>query len=398
MNQQEINRRVFLRKSMLTVGAVSMAGCATSKKITDAEQIANAKWTKHGIVLEATEPWEGTSIQSFTSSVEPQSGDRVKIWYSLNNANGNLGLACADGIPGVHMRKVPAVVSSGEPKDSDYSIGNLPTDWRPVQATHIRLNDGRHRLYFWVHGPRVVRYLVAESNDGRRYRVRDPLKAVLYHPSDRAAWGVTSPDGMIAHRQRSSELQAGEKLAESRQISNDATTIYQMPDGTFEMYSVALIRVPKDSPAYVAEDNAPGLIRVVDRYASEDGLHFEQRQRAVQPDSQDPADQQFYYLSVTHTGRERVGILGNYRCRAQTMDLELCFSDDGVQWRRPNRQPWIARSEPPAPDCFGMYAPNRLIKQNGRWHLLYTGVNHSHNLKKSYGPARQLVMWASCPA
>ncbi len=391
-----IHRREFLRQSVLTATAAAMAGCMTSKPKRDAEVIANGKWTKHGILLEATEPWEGKSIQNFTSPVEPLPGGRWRIWYSVNNEDGNFALAYDEGTPGEQMRKVRAELSPDEPKDSEYSIGNLPAGWRPVQATHILLPDGRHRLYFWVHGPRIVRYLAAESDDGRRYRVRDPLKAVLYHPSDRAAWGVASPDGMIAHKQRSRELMAGEPAAESHQISNDATTVYQMPDGSFEMYSVALLRVGKDSPRYVAEDNAPGLIRVVDRYLSQDGLHFENRQRAVEPDSNDPDDQQFYYLSVMHTGHERVGILGHYRCRAQTMDLELCSSEDGVRWQRPFRKAWIARGEPPAPDCYGMYAPNRLVKRDGKWHLFYTGVNHSHNLKQSHGPARQVVMWATC--
>lgn len=391
-----IHRRDFLLQSAFAAAGVAMAGCVTSKPKSDAEVIANGKWKKHGILLEATEPWEGHSIQNFTCSVEPQPEDRWRIWYSVANQKSGFSLAFADGIPGMKMRKVGATLSPGEPADTEFSIGNLPKGWRPVQSTHIQLKDGRHRLYFWVHGPHIVRYLMAESDDGRRYRVRDPLKAVLYHTSDRAAWGVRSPDGVMAHRKPFASLQSGEPLAESRQISNDATTIYQMPDGSFEMYSVAVVLVPKDSPAYVAEDNAPGWVRVVDRYLSEDGLQFESRQRVVQPDSKDPADQQFYYLSVTHTGQERVGILGHYRCRAQTMDLELCFSDDGVTWRRPYRKAWIARGVPPAPDCYGMYAPNRLVKRDGRWHLFYTGVNHSHNFKNSYGPARQLVMWASC--
>ena len=35
------------------------------------------------------------------------------------------------------------------------------------------------------------------------------------------------------------------------------------------------------------------------------------------------------------------------RCRAQTMDLEWCFSRDGVEWQRPSRTAWLARGEPP---------------------------------------------------
>jgi hypothetical protein len=392
------NRRTFLKQSAFGAASLSITGCRTPKAAGDVAQGANGKWQKHGILLQATELWEGHSIQNFTSSVEPLASDRWKIWYSVVNSVNSYNLAFAEGTLGERMKKVQATLSPGEPKDTYFSIGNLPEGWRPVQPTHIQLNDGRHRLYFWAHGPRIVRYLVAESDDGRRYRVLNPVKPVLYHPSDRAAWGVPSPDGVMAHRERFGNLSQGEPLAQSRQISNDATTIYHLPNGTFEMYSVAPIRVPKESPAYVAEDNAPGWIRVVDRYASEDGIHFESRRRVVQPDSKDPSDQQFYYLSVTHTEGKRIGILGHYRCRAQTMDLELCFSDDGIHWDRPYRKPWIPRDNPPASDCYGMYAPNRLVRQNGRWHLFYTGVNHSHNSKHSYGPPRQLVMWATSPS
>ena len=59
---------------------------------------------------------------------------------------------------------------------------------------------------------------------------------------------------------------------------------------------------------------------MVDRYVSEDGLHFEKRQRVIDRDAKDPPDQQFYYLSVTHTPKGRIGMLGHYRCQAQTMD------------------------------------------------------------------------------
>ena len=195
--------------------------------------------------------------------------------------------------------------------------------------------------------------------------------------------------------EKSPNRPADEPLASSRLISNDATNIYQLPDSTFEMYSVGLLRVPKTDPAYIAEDNAPGLLRVIDRYTSEDGLHFENRQRVIQRDANDPADLQFYYLSVTHTSHGRVGLLGHYRCRAQTMDLEWCFSRDGVDWRRPLRTAWLPRGNPPAPDCYGIYAGNRLVERDRRWFLFYTGVNSSHNGRHAYGKARQVVMLAT---
>lgn len=354
---------------------------------------APAKWKKHGIVLEATEPWEGSDVQNFTAGAEPLEEGAWRLWYSVSGQPRSFNVAYAEGVPGERMKKVPAICSPAEPADAPLAIGNLPESWKPVQAIHVHLRSGKHRLYFWAHGPQILRYLVAESEDGRRYRVLDPLRPVLYHPSDRAAFGVPSPDGVMFGRQVNRP--ADEPAAVTRLISNDATTVYQRPDGAFEMYSVALVPVAKTSPAYVAEDNAAGLVRVIDRYASADGLHFEDRQRVIEPDAGDPADQQFYYLSVTFTPAGRVGMLGHYRCKAQTMDLEWCFSRDGIKWDRPSRSAWLPRGEPPAPDCYGIYADNRLVEHSGRWHLFYTGVNSSHNGKHAYGKPRQVIMLAT---
>lgn len=359
-----------------------------------ARPCAPAAWQKHGVILEPTEPWEGNGIQNFTSPAEPLRGGAWRLWYSVSGSRRG-GLAFAEGVPGGPMKKCLARCSPGEPPDAPFAIGGLPAGWRPVQVVHLRLRNGRHRIYFWVHGEGVARYLAAESADGRRYRVADPLRPVLYHPHDRAAHGVASPDGVLLHREPSRSRPAEEPLAPPRLISNDATNVYQLADGTFEMYSVALVPVPKGDPAYIAHDNAPGLVRVVDRYTSEDGLHFETRERVVQRDAADPADQQFYYLAATWTPRGRVGLLGHYRCAAQTMDLEWCFSRDGVRWDRPLRQAWLPRGGSPAPDCYGIYANHQLVRHDGRWHLFYTGVSTSHNGRDACGPPREVIMLAT---
>jgi len=394
-----MNRRTFLQSSVCAASA-ALAGCCSHSRAREAygplpKPCAATRWQKHGLVLEATEPWETDNVQNFTACSEPLVGGAWRLWYSVSGAPQTYTLAYAQGVPGQPMKKVPAVLSPREPADGPLAIGNLPEGWRPVQPVHLQLQNGRHRLYFWAHGKQIGRYLAAESEDGRKYRVLDPLRPVLYHPNDRAAFGVLSPDGVMFRRQTSTNRPSGEPLASPSLISNDATNMYQLPDGTFEMYSVGLLPVLKDDPAYVAEDNAPGLLRVVDRYTSEDGLHFENRRRVIQRDVNDPADQQFYYLAVTHTSRGRVGLLGHYRCRAQTMDLEWCFSRDGLNWRRPFRTAWLPRGEPPALDCYGIYAGNRLVEHDGRWHLFYTGVNSSHNGSHAYGKARQVIMLAT---
>ncbi len=394
-----MNRRTFLQTSVCAASAVA-AGCQTQPRAEAVDAplprpCAATRWRKDGVVLEATEPWEGENVQNFTTRAEPLGRGAWRLWYSVSGERQRFAVAYAEGVPGQPMKKVRAALSPREPADEPLAIGNLPEGWNPVQVVHLHLRDGRHRLYFWAHGPEIARYLAAESEDGRRYRVVDPLRPALYHPNDRAAFGVPSPDGVLFRADKSANRPSDEPLALPWLISNDATNIYQLADGTFEMYSVALIPVPKTDPAYVAEDNAPGLLRVIDRYTSADGLRFENRQRVIQRDANDPADQQFYYLSLTHTPKGRVGLLGHYRCRAQTMDLEWCFSRDGVDWRRPWRTGWLPRGEPPAPDCYGIYAGSQLVEHDGRWHLFYTGVNSSHNGRHAYGKARQVVMLAT---
>lgn len=388
-----MKRRSFIKHSV--IGGLTLLGRATQAAEPLPRPCPPSQWTRHGTILEPTEPWEAGNIQNFTTCAEPLSAGAWRLWYSVSGSPRSYTVAYAEGVPGQEMKKVRSILSPGAPADAPLSIGNLPEGWNPVQPVHLRLPDGRHRLYFWVHGPQIARYLAAESDDGRRYRVLDPLRPVLYHPNDRAAFGVASPDGVINRAEKSDNRPAEEPLASAQLISNDATNLSQLPDGTFEMYSVALLRVPKSDPAYVAEDNAPGLIRVIDRYTSGDGLHFENRRRAIQRDAHDPLDQQFYYLSVTQTDRGRVGMLGHYRCRAQTMDLEWCFSADGLNWQRPLRRAWLPRSEPPGPDCYGIYPASRLVRHQGRWHLFYTGVNSSHNGRHTHGPARQVIMLAT---
>ena len=390
-DMNHINRRTFLQSSVYGAAGLALGATAADKP----KPCPPTAWKKHGILLEATEPWEGQNIQNFITPAEPLAEGKWRIWYSISGAPGGYGLAYAEGVPGQPMKKVPAPCSPGDPADAPFSIGNLPDKWRPVQVVHLQLRNGRHRLYFWAHGPQIVRYLAAESDDGRRYRVLDPRRPVLYHPGDRAARGIATPDGLSLYKEQSKERPADEPLAESRLISNDATNVYQLPDGSFELYSVGLVRVPKGDPAYMAHDNVPGLLRVIDRYTSADGLHFETRQRIIARDERDPADQQFYYLAVTPTPKGRVGLLGHYRCEAQTMDVEWCCSQDGITWDRPLRQAWLPRGNPPAPDCMGIYANHQLVQHGGRWHLFYTGTNATHNHKQSHGAPRQVIMWAT---
>jgi hypothetical protein len=393
-----ITRRTFLGCGLGTAAGLGLGSTFSHARSKPAPSdlpmpCPPSAWQKHGVVLGATEPWEEGQVQNFTSPVEPIEQGRWRIWYS--GTGKKFRIAYAEGMPGERMKKVPALCTPGPAGDGAFTIGHLPEGWNPTQVVHIHLRNGKHRVYFWAHGPGIARYLAADSEDGRHYTVVDPLRPVLYHPNDRASQGIPSPDGVLLTSKRPLTRPADEPAAVSRLISNDSTMVYQLPNGTFEMYSVALVPVAKTDPAYMPEDNAPGLLRVIDRYRSDDGLRFEDRRRVIQRDAGDPVDQQFYHLAVTYTPRGRVGMLGHYRLRAQTMDLEWCLSPDGMNWHRPARTAWLPRGSHSEPDSYGIYPPAGLVERDGKCHLFYTGVNSAHNYKHSYGPPRSVIMYAT---
>ena len=377
------SRRHFLKQTGMTLatcgagGAVGLiSSSSTHAKSTAAfpQPCSSSAWTKHGIVLRPDQPWEGDYIQDFLASVEPLENNRWRIWYAANSpSKGYVGMGIAEGVPGETMVKQRAVLSEGKPEDAPLAIGNIPKSWRLVAPTHIRLKDGRHRLYFFAGGKQggraVQRYLVAESGDGRRYTVIDPQRPCLY-----TVWDNTTDK----------KFQPGQKLEDI--LSNDGAAVYQLPDGTFEMYVQKLEPIDRDDPRYVEYDNIPGKVRFIDRLTSEDGIKFDKRERKIlAPDKDDPIDTQFYMLTVTHTPQGRVGLLGWYRVQSGYMELQYCYSKDGIHWDRV-RKPWIPRGKTGEPDSLTIYQPNSLVHHQDKWWFFYTGVNYTHSTQATPKP------------
>lgn len=355
-------------------------------------------WVKRGVVL--GNGLDG--IQNFNSTVEPLDGGRWRIWYGSWRPIPNFGFA--EGVPGGEMKRYDAVLSEGEPVDAPLSIGNLPDGWRPVQPVSIKLKDGRSRLYFWVHSSaqRIVRFLVADSVDGRRYRVLDPYHPVLYHFNDRAVEfeGTTAMGLKLQGKSEESRKRFPrpnqEPAANPDLICNDGVSVYQLDDGSFEMYAMTLVSLDPGDPRLESQqnDNLKGYRRAIDRLISDDGIRWHSRRRVIEPDAKDPDDLQFYYLTVTYTPEGRVGLLGRYRLYSQETDLEWCYSRDGITWTRPERKAWLSRGEPYAHDSYAIYPANSIVRHDNSWWLFYTGTNYAHNLKCSYGQPRSVVMLA----
>lgn len=361
------------------------------------------RWKRHGVVLAPKEAWESKYIVNFPSSVESLGQDRWRIWYALNGPGKPFNICKAEGKIDGQMVRTQAVLSEGEPVDSELAIGNLPAGWNPTQPIHIRLRNGKHRLYFWVHGGEagVIRFLAAESENGKQYTVVNPYRPCLYHPNDRAAVHLCKSTvlGLTPSIKSLQQRPSWEKEAPEHLICNDATTVYQLPDDTFELYSASLLYISKDDLRYVEHDNAAGRLRVIDRWTSQDGLVWSNRHRVIECDEHDPIDLQFYHLAVTHTPKGRVGMLGRYRCQSQTMDIEWCFSHDGLHWDRPRRSPWIKRCEPGHDvDSFMIFPPASMVFKDSKWWLFYTAYNIGHNLSAApevYGEPTSAIMLAT---
>ncbi len=270
---------------------------------------------------------------------------------------------------------------------------NLPGDQSSMGLPNIvPTRDGRMRMYFWKHKEGHLRYLIAESDDGLKWRVLDVDKPALYHPADGGLWALA--EGLAPEKVSKIAAPKEEILRRKRLWSNDSTHIhYNAQLGRFECYSVWLH--PAIPERRVDVDNAPGVHRLIHRRLSDDGLNWSDAELIVMPDDRDPWDLQFYFMSVHWYEDWMIGRIGYYRVAdgLQTMDTDLCFSRDGRHWERPVRGGWIPRSENGF-DKMGIYAGASWIDLGDRWLTIYSGTPVPHNATKAYQSAPMAVLFA----
>ncbi|MBM4085684.1 MAG: hypothetical protein FJ272_12920 [Planctomycetes bacterium] len=341
---------------------------------------------KLGVALEADRASDLGAISSFASGIVRLDDGRWRMYYSCHRWKPRaLGIAVAESTDGLHWTKPMLGQMRVEGADSNRMvIEGLYDGADIVQPQVLRLPDGRWRMYIWLHGQSqgLVRYIIAESADGLRWKTVGVDKPAIFHPADRevgqSGWaaGLTaaSPNDKFGH------LRTLDWMTAKRMRSNDATFAYYDDERRlFEMYSVWLLPNSPETRRHVPHDNAPQVLRVIQRRESEDGLTWSAPELLITPDAHDPLDIQFYYLSVHREPRWRIGFLGHYRVWEQTMDIELCFSRDGREWRRPLRGGWIPRDPIPQLGCMSAYATNNLIDAGREWLMLYTAGNTKHN-------------------
>jgi len=341
-------------------------------------------------------PGDLQHVSTFAGTVI-ENGEGSYHWYyttrNLGDTEGKprcfrINLAVSDD--GLTWRKPELGQVTVDGKDTcTLDLKGLPAGTDAGQPIVHRLDDGAWRMYFWLHGGegvKFVRYITADSPDGLHWQCPSIDSACVYHPSDCAMPAFDWTKGLVlAESPKDGSQTTIEPLTAKRIRSNDATFVVRNPfDGVWEMYSVWLLPTPIDGSRRCDHDNAPGVLRTIHRRVSDDGLRWSDPELILAPDENDPMDQQFYHLAVHWQGQERVGFLGNYRLDEQTMDLEICFSSDGIRWDRPLRGGWIPRGEPGEPDCMSVYPVQGVLKQGEHWLVPYGAGNSPHNASLGY--------------
>ena len=311
-------------------------------------------------------------VQSFVGVNEIRENGGYRIWYSrchLREIKFCFGYIDTDA--GLNILRNTVAQISRQPQDSGLHILGLPEDWQLMQPVHIRLGDGRERLYFWAHSRSIHRFFVAESTDGINFYVPDHRRPLFYHPNDRAVpFEELKHSELTIYCNREFTPEPDEPAATADLLMNDATNVYQLEDGSFELYA-AQVLTRKVLPG--KQEPLEPYLRTIQRRTSTDGIHWSRPQIVLQPDADDDYDLQFYYLSVTHTPEGRLGLLGHYHSDPGIMDIEFCYSADGINWTR-ERVPDFPRSRDTGMVC----APHCFLKCGDRYLLFYTGyaINH----------------------
>jgi hypothetical protein len=121
---------------------------------------------------------------------------------------------------------------------------------------------------------------------------------------------------------------------------NDAFTIIKAGD-EFLMYQTLLEEWP-DKPF---ADNLPGRRRVQALRTSKDLIHWSEQEVILAPDEKDKARTEFYYMRPFHYFGRYAALLMKYYAdplkpekHSALTEIELIFSSDGRNWRRPFRK------------------------------------------------------------
>jgi hypothetical protein len=325
-------------------------------------------------VIQKDQPWEGESCSVNSGLVADAA--LWRLWYT----SGVLGPR-GETLSVCYAQSADQGKTWTKPKWAD----------APVKDSNVVLPAGDSASYYHpsVHreGDALVAYIwrQAKADDSCLYRFVSGNQGKTFK---------REPDRpIIASRWTSAQLK--EQAGEGRE-SNDAFDVVRDPARHGWVYYAACWEKASDPRMVVKHDNAPGVVRLIGRAQSADGVNFSPTEIVLRPEYETRGEwkTQFYGMQVFRYRKWWLGLLHTYFVESQIIQPEWVWSHDGFSFMR-TRTPCISLGDEGTWDSrmilFGdvVMQPDELI-----W--IYSGMDWRHNAFKK-GEIRSCIGRATLP-
>lgn len=324
----------------------------------------SGKVNKKDVVIKSDPELDYVMVSSFSSTVIKGNDGKFYFYYTTVSEKFDTAIGLAVSSDGLKWEKpMLGQVYIGGGNTNRIKLEGIPEGISCLQPSVIRMSEHSWRLYCWLFGDKYCRYVACDSCNGLNWKVISADRPVIYHP--------------VMDKKHEHD----ERIGKYNLFTNDNTfTYYNEEKNIFTMYSVWLFNNYPETGCYVPHDNARTYYRVIQYRESQDGLAWANPEIILTPDSTETPDTQFYYLTKQSLGEWTIGMLGIYKAEAQTMDIELVSSLDGIRWQRPLKgTPFIKRE---LEQELGMVnSPHHWIDCEDKILFYYSGHKHVHNAR-----------------
>jgi hypothetical protein len=306
--------------------------------------------------------FEADLLYAITAVPEPET-EAIRLYYLLRHrGEGSSCLCMARSVDGLQWER------------PDFGDG-----------TNVVMRGCGHDCDWGMFLPKRILYDPREDDDGARW------KMLFWDcPGSRAQPGLclaVSPDGVSW-----SALGDGPAISSANDAASFVRVNPNAPSGPLEATYLLYQQTWKYNPALPTErDNLKGLHRRIsvwtarrfEAHAFGDG--WVGPTTVLEPDTSDPPDLQYYWLSAYHTKYGYGGLLNCHHTATQEMDVRLLRSTDGWEWEFLNdRKPLIAPGDRGRFDCGMVSALSPPVVIGRRAYLFYNGRATVHDHAPRY--------------
>lgn len=299
-------------------------------------------------LIHPTEPWEEKRVYLFGSVLPQRAGFRM--WYQTcsNGLEGpDKAVVCVADSDNLVDWEKPSLEAESFGSRKDTNIVLKCSSPKPLYSPSVILDD-------------------KDPDSDRRYKMLFWDSAVPRGP--RGGCAAFSPDGIHWRRHGSEPL---------FQNPNDVLIAIPNQENGFVCYQTLL---RQDASQDYPRDNLRGLRRYIGRRTSLEFTRWTDPEEVLSPDDLDPPDMQFYGMGVGRFGGMWIGLLWTYRAASQTSDVQLAWSHDGRNWKRPERRsPLISLGPPGSFDSHLVFTASGPIVHGGKIYIFYGGFNGPHD-------------------